>query len=503
MSVLLNNKEKIEGYTAGIRELLTSSGVYALASLALPLVALVLSPFLTHTLSRTDYGVLAVLTTAISLLAGITQFGLNNAFFRAYNYDYESREDKLAVLSTVILLLALSSFALALVVVWFAPWFASLLLGSAAYSNPVRLLALVVVLQNLTVPGFSWLRAESRAILYATLSILNLLANLVMTLLFVGVFQLGVSGALLAVAVGYGLVVICTVPPILLRIKLRFRRDISANLLSFGLPLVASLVSVWALQLADRFLLSRLGSLAETASYTVAYSLGGILGVLVLSPFSLAWPTTMFAIAKRNDAIALFSLIFRWYSLFLLFATFGLMLVSVSALYLFFPVSYYAAVPVIPIVALSIMFFGLYNYFTVGISIRRKTWLAVMLTALAAVVNIGLNILLIPLYGSLGAAFATLLGYLLLAIGGYLVNQRLYPIPFEIGLFCLILLIGIVLYGGGDLLVQMQKIGGIGALVIFLGLFCLYAGLQIYLGLHPPLRQRAIQVHQQVQEDTV
>ncbi|HLG63138.1 MAG TPA: oligosaccharide flippase family protein [Ktedonosporobacter sp.] len=484
MNMLLRSKGKIGGYTADIRELLTSSGVYALASLALPLVALVLSPFLTHTLSRTDYGILAVLTTATSLLTGITQFGLNNAFFRAYNYDYESREDKLAVLSTVIILLALSSLPLALAVVWLAPWLALLLLGNSSYSNPVRLLALIVVLQNLTVPGFSWLRAESRAVFYAALSILNLLVNLVMTVIFVGTFQLGVSGALLAVVVSYGLVVICTLPLILTRIKLRFRRDISWNLLSFGLPLVANLVSIWALQLADRFLLSRLGSLAETASYTVAYSLGGILGVLVLSPFSLAWPSTMFAIAKRDDAVALFRLVFRWYSIFLLFATFGLMLASVGALYLFFPVSYYAAMPVIPIVALSIMFFGMYNYFTVGISIRRKTWLAVLLTAMAALVNIGLNVILIPLYGSIGAAVATLAGYLLLAIGGYIVNQRLYPIPFEIGLFCLILSIGILLYGCGGLLVQMQKIDGIGALIIFIGLFCLYTGMQIYLCIH-------------------
>ncbi len=192
----------------------------------------------------------------------------------------------------------------------------------------------------------------------------------------------------------------------------------------------------------------------------------------------------MFAIAKRDDAVALFRLVFRWYSIFLLFATFGLMLASVGALYLFFPVSYYAAMPVIPIVALSIMFFGMYNYFTVGISIRRKTWLAVLLTAMAALVNIGLNVILIPLYGSIGAAVATLAGYLLLAIGGYIVNQRLYPIPFEIGLFCLILSIGILLYGCGGLLVQMQKIDGIGALIIFIGLFCLYTGMQIYLCIH-------------------
>ncbi len=476
-----------EGYVTDIRKLLASSGVYALASLALPLVTLVLSPFLTHALSRTDYGVLAVLSTAISLLAGITQLGLNNAFFRAYNYDYESRQEKLAVLSTVTILLILSSFVLAFAVVLLAPWLATLLLGSASYSHLIRWLALVVVLQNLTVPGFSWLRAESRAIFYAILSIANLLVNLSATVLFVGAFQLGLSGVLLAMAVGYGVVALCTLPLVLIRARLHFRLEISRNLLSFGLPLVANLVSIWILQLADRYLLSRLGSLAETASYTVAYSLGGILGVIVLSPFSLAWPTAMFTIAKRNDAIAVFRLVFRWYGLFLLFATFGLMLVSVSVLYLFFPVSYYVAMPVIPVVALSIMFFGIYSYFTVGISIQRKTWLAVCLTTIAAIINVGFNLILIPPYGAMGAALSTLIAYFLLAAGGYLVNQRLYPIPFEIALFCLALLIGILLYGGGSLLIQTQKIGGIGAFTIFSGLFCLYGGLVVYLGKHPEL----------------
>ena len=473
---------------ADIRKLLKSSGVYALASLALPLVTLVLSPFLTHTLSRTDYGALAVLSTAISLLAGITQFGLGNAFFRAYNYDYETHEDKLQVLSIVIILLALSSFPLALGVALLAPWLAELLLGSAVYSEPVRLLGLVVLLQNLAVPGFAWLRAESRAVFYAVLSITNLLINLAMTVLLIGWLRFGVSGALLAMALGYGFVVVCTLPLALWRARLRFRWDMSWNLLSFGLPLVANLVSIWVLQLADRYLLSRLGSLAETASYTVAYSLGGILGVVVLSPFSLAWPTAMFAIAKRDDASTVFRQIFRWYSLFLLFATAGLMLISICVLYLFFPVSYFTAMPVIPIVALSIMFFGIYNYFTVGISIRRKTWLAVVLTAMAALVNVGLNLLLIPFYGALGAALSTLIGYLLLAIGGYIVNQRLYPIPFEIGLFCLALCTGVVLYGGAALLLQVQKVNTLGVLAIFVYLFCLYTGLLAYMGKYSPFQ---------------
>ncbi|MGZ6386312.1 MAG: lipopolysaccharide biosynthesis protein, partial [Ktedonobacteraceae bacterium] len=256
-----------------LRVLVKSSAIYAIASMTLPLITLILAPFLTHTLSLNDYGVLAVLSTAIALTAGVTQFGLNHAFFRAYNYDYVTQTDKRAVLATVTTLLVLFSLPITLMLYIAAPWLSSLLFNSPAYTVPVRLAAIVVLLQNLTVPGFSWLRAENHAGYYASLSIANLLIYLVATIVFVGALQMGLTGALLALAVGYLFVVLCTLPAVLLRVGLGLRLDISWNLLSFGLPLAASFVSMWVLQLSDRFLLGQLASLAQAASYTVAYSL--------------------------------------------------------------------------------------------------------------------------------------------------------------------------------------------------------------------------------------
>lgn len=486
------------GYVA---QLVRSTGIYALASFVLPLVTLVLAPFLTHTLSRNDYGVLAVLSTAITLMTGLTQFGLNNAFFRAYNYDYETEKDKQAVLSTVSLLLAFSSIPITLLIILIAPQLTLLLFNSTAYTDPIRLAALVVLAQNLSVPGFSWLRAENKAVSYAALAIINLLVNLCATIVLVGFLRMGMVGALIAMAAGYAVVVISTLPLALWRAGLTLRLDITRNLLSFGLPLVSNLVSLWILQLSDRYLLSRLGSLSQTASYTVAYSLGGILGVVVLSPFSLAWPTAMYAIAKREDAAHVFRQVFRWYSIFLLFATFALVLISIGILYLFFPPTYFSALPVIPVVALSIMGYGLYSYFTVGISIRRKTWLAVVLTTLAALVNVGLNLFLIPLYASIGAALSTLVAYALLAIVGYAVNQSLYPIPFEIGRFGTGLLIGLGLFSGCLLLIPSQHILSLYSLLISIAALFLYGCILLVIGLRPIRQVR--QAFPQLQEDAL
>jgi O-antigen/teichoic acid export membrane protein len=472
------------GYSSQIRRLIKSSGIYALASLASPLISLVLAPFLTHNLSRADYGLLAVLNTAIALMAGITQLGLSSAFFRSYNYDYDSQRDRSNVLSTVVILLLLVSLLAALAMVAGAPWLATHLLSSPSGSDLVRLAGLAVLLQNLTVPGFAWLRAENRAGFFSTLSIANLLITLGATIALVGKMQMGLAGALLATALGSAIVVICTLPIMLLRAGVRLRFDIAWGLLTFGVPNVANFVSVWILQLSDRYLLSHLASLAQTASYSVAYSLGGVVSVVVIAPFSLAWPTALYSIARRKDAAYVFQLVFRWYSIALLFAVFALSLVATFMLDLLFPPAYHSAAPIISIIAVSIMFYGIYNIFLVGVSIQRKTWLAVIFTTLSALVNIGCNLILIPRYGSMGAAVSTLIAYVLLAFVAYIVNQRIYPVPFGIGIFIIALFIGVALYVGSNFLIKFQETT-YQAWAISLATLSLYSGFLLIVGRLP------------------
>lgn len=472
-----------EEYTSVIRSLVKSSGVYALASFISPLITLVLAPYLTRNLSRADYGVLAVFTTVIALMVGITQLGLNHAFFRAYNYDYESKGDRLKVVSTLIVLLLVISIPVTVALVLAAPWLSMLLFSTQSYDSAVRIAALVILLQNLTLPGFAWLRAENRPIYFSVLSTLNLLVSLGTTIILVGMVHLGIVGALIATGVGYGIVAFCTLPVVLLRVgleNLRPRRDIVWNLVSFGFPLVGGFIAVWVLQLSDRYLLSRLGTLEQTASYAVAYSLGGIMSVIVLGPFALAWPSAMFTIAKRADAPYIFQLIFRWYSLVLLLIAFAFSLVSMIILVLFFPPAYHSAAPVIPIVAVSTMFYGLYSMFNAGIGVRRKNWLGVIFTTFSALLNVGLNIVLIPHYGSLGAALSTLIAYLALALIAYVVNHYIYPIPYEIGLFLIALSVGVALFLGTIFLTR--TVGLYVTSAIYIGMFCAYGACLILLG---------------------
>ncbi len=463
-----------------IRNLVKNSGIYAISSLASPLVTLLLSPFLTHTLSRTDYGALVILNTAVTLVTGVSELGLGAAFTRMYAYDCKTRREQLDVLSTLVLFLLLILTPITAIGVIAAPWLSTLVLGNALYSAAVQVGFVLILSQNMTVPGLVWLRSESKAVFFSTISIANLLITAGACIMLVGTLHMGIVGSLVANGLGDVTIIVCTLPIIFWRAGFHLRFALVGSMLAFGVPNVMNLISGWVLQLSDRYLLGHLASLSLAAGYSVAYSLGGVLSAAIISPFSLAWWVLMFSIAKREDARHVFMLIFRGFSLVLLFAAFGLSLFGASALDLLFPPSYHAQSSLIPIIALSTMFNGIFIVVNLGTSLHRKTWLTSLYFIVSALMNVGLNIVLIPVYGTMGAALATLVAYFTLALIAYLFNQRIYPVPFEIGLFLVALGIGILLYLTDNRLAQVQSIVmvwsiHIGALLLY-GLCLLFLG---------------------------
>jgi O-antigen/teichoic acid export membrane protein/glycosyltransferase involved in cell wall biosynthesis len=441
-----------EDYVAPLANLLRSSGTYALAALIAPLISLVLTPFIAHHLSPTEYGVLTLLNAGIALMAAVTHLGQGDALLRAFNYDYTSPEDQRQVMATAIAMLAGVTVPIALLVALLAPSISRFLFGDSTRGSLVILAATIVLTYGLTVPAFAWLRSSNRAFLYSVLLLCESATILVGTIALVGIFHLGVAGALIANVAGYAGVVLFTLPVMLFRSGFRVRTDVAWSLLTFGLPLVSGSVSTWVLQLSDRYLLSMLRSLPETATYAVGYTLGSALTVIVVRPFLLAWPTTMYSIAQRENSAQLFRVTFRWFAVALLFAAFGLVLTGRIVLDWLFPPAYRPAAPIIPLVAAGLVFYGAYSIFATGATLERKTWLLAIYTAVSAAVNIGCNLLLIPPLGSVGSAIATLVAYATLAGMAYVGNQAVHPVRFQLGWFLVAFAATGSAYAGGEVL---------------------------------------------------
>jgi O-antigen/teichoic acid export membrane protein len=123
----------------------------------------------------------------------------------------------------------------------------------------------------------------------------------------------------------------------------------------------------------------------------------------------------------------------------------------------------------------------------IGVSIQRKPWLTTLFTTISALLNVGLNIILIPLYGAIGAATATLAAYVVFTFVAHFVSQQFYPVSFEVKLLFISLLVGIALYIGGYYLTQTQGVYEVWTVdIATLGL---YAGFLILLAKCTPLSE--------------
>jgi O-antigen/teichoic acid export membrane protein len=92
-----------------------------------------------------------------------------------------------------------------------------------------------------------------------------------------------------------------------------------------------------------------------------------------------------------------------------------------------------AAAPVIPVVALAYLLHGVFLLTSIGIGIERKARYYPVITGAAAAANVAANFVLIPRVGMMGAAWATVLSYAVMALLGFLISRRLFPIPFDGG----------------------------------------------------------------------
>jgi O-antigen/teichoic acid export membrane protein len=405
---------------------------YGLSGLLVPLVGMITLPIFARTFSQAQYGVLELATTATTVAIAITDAGLTAAALRGF-YDYrdDDEHERRTVLTTGFYATTVLAIVLAGLLALFRRPVSELMFGNSREQTVVLLLCAGIPALNTWRYVSEVMRVRLKAFHYLAMSILATFVTT--TLIVVGILALGwrVNGALVAGLVGnwaaaaYGLVFVAG------SISGRFSRPELKRMLRYGLPLVPAVLAAWALALIDRIILARLGSVAQVGQYAVANRLASLLLIgltaflFALTPFLLATFSEDPEQEKAARARTLTYLTFILSVSGLVLTLFAWEIVKVVAPG--FIEAYKAVGPLM----LGAVGYGLVSLLTTGFSIARKTGRLAALTLIAAAANIGLNFALIPPYGIVGAAFATTIGYGLLAASYYWAAQRVYWTPYE------------------------------------------------------------------------
>ncbi len=418
------------GLRPQLQKLLSHSALYGAADVFTNVVNFLLVPLYTAFLTPADYGDLALLLLFSTLAKILFRLGLDSAFFRIH-YDLAGEAAQRRLAGTAFLFSATAASVMFTLVALLAPWLGHALLERDATAQLVRLAAADVFLGVFSFVPLTLLRIQDRPGTFSLLAGLRHLLNTLLKIVLV-VQGLGVLGVLWSDVIATGLFSALLVPQLLRHASFRVSTDLLRELLRFGLPKLPHGLLLQVQNLADRKILDLFVSRAEVGLYQVGCTFG--MGVkFPLSAFEPAWQPFVYARAKDPDGPRTLARVasVAW-AAFLAGGLF-LALFSRELLVLMTPKNpaFHAAAPVIPVIVLAYLLHGFFLLTSIGIGISKAARYYPIVTLLAASTNLAANFMLVPSYGMLGAAWATVLSYATMATAGGVFSQRLWPVPWE------------------------------------------------------------------------
>jgi O-antigen/teichoic acid export membrane protein len=252
-----------------------------------------------------------------------------------------------------------------------------------------------------------------------------------MTVLLVVGLHKGATGAVVGNFIGTLCVYVVLLAYRRYQLGLEFSRSLLREMNRFGMPLVPSALALWAINFIDRIFIAQYKGQAEVGVYSVAVRISSAVLFLMIA-FRLAWPAFAYSIeddreAKRTYSYVLTYLLFLccWISIAL-----GVLAPWLVHLLARGP-GFGRAADAVALLSFAATAYAGYTVVAIGIGRARQTQFNWIVSGIAAAVNIALNVALIPPYGMIGAAIATLAAYLALFLGMVLNSQRVYPVGYQ------------------------------------------------------------------------
>jgi len=415
---------------SSLKRLFSQAAVYGSADVFSNLLNFLLVPIYTKYLAPSDYGTLALLFLFSAVAKVIFRMKLDEGFLRVY-YDLKSEEQKRGFTFTLALFALVSGAILFLLVFLLVPFLAHHLIGPVKRSATMILLAAgdVYVGTFFFVP-LTLLRIQGRPGFFSALTGGRQFLNTILKVLFV-VRGGGVVGVLTSDILATLALALVLFPLTLKYSSFRIEKSALWATLQFSLPKVPHGFMIQVQNFADRKILDEFALRSEVGVYSVAYTFG--MGVkFALSAFEPAWQPFVFSQIRKPSTPDLIARVatYVWAGFVfsgLIFSVFGaellVLMTSKSA--------FWKGAGIIPIVTSAYVLHGAFLLTSLGIAIERKAKYYPLVTFLSASTNILLDFILIPRFGSLGAAWATLLAFTVMAAYGYRISRALYKIPYE------------------------------------------------------------------------
>lgn len=433
-----------------LRELLSDTLVYGISSVLARFIGYLLVPLHTAEFITSQYGVVSLVYAGLAFLNVIFTFGMESAYLR-YAKDREQAKN---VFKTLQIGLGALSSVLVLLLIFLAPaLMPAMSLESTGSENLYWMMLGILWFDTMVLVPFAELRLVRRQWMFAILKTGNILVNVGLQFYLILGLQWGIEAVFFASLIASGLtflvIWIVTMP----MLSGRWDTPIFKQALRFGLPFVPAGLGYAINETLDRFFLGNYLSQSTVAElyspdmtpddivgiYSACYKLS-VFMLLFVQMFRMAWQPFFLRESDDPDAPDLYRDVFRYFNVvagvcFLAVALFAQQIVQIKIpvldLYLVGE-QYWSGLSIVPLLLGAYWFQGWYMNFSAGIFIEEETKILPIITLIGAGITVVANLILIPYYGMMGSAAATLISYASMAMLLYRKSVQVYQVDYQL-----------------------------------------------------------------------
>jgi len=413
----------------GIRNIIRQGSIYSITKVVLLMFSIVTFPIFTRVLSKEEYGLMHLITIVLMMAGLICSGDLKDAILRFYGECERKNELKLLISNTFTgsLLIAIVGYLLTVLVAFVMFEFGII---SDDVFKIILISFLAIIAGNIITPIQTIYRVREEALKYNAVSLISKLMTTGLCITFVVYLSKGLYGLFVGQIIGEGLIATT--------LFIIFMKQYGFGMLSISLhhlkiflkyssPLIVNGIFSYLTNFGDRFLLAMYLGQSSVATYAVAYALPDyIQTAVILSLNMVLYPVIMnlWGKGKAKEAEGMLSNFLIIYVVIAIPMVFGLISLRYEIIEVLASEKYVQAAELITLLTLGIMIRGLEFPLAAGLYKVKRTDLIALVNIGGLIVNVVLNVILIPIYGLQGAAFATFGSYVAVLFVTYGLSRK-------------------------------------------------------------------------------
>lgn len=427
----------------------SSSIFYLLSSIISGLSGFLLISILTKNFSPDDYGKYSLIITTVALATTVQIGWISQSILRFYE-EFKNNKQENYVVSTAIFATLCMNLVLILI--------AFIYLIIIGFQVDISVYYFIFLTTLLFLPeGFylvfgSILRAKNDSRLYSISVILYSTLKFLLTYIYI----IKGAGDINKIIVSYIIsgIVVCLLMYFMVIRNIKFNikylsLNIFSNFFKYGISLMGLAAMQWVLASSDRYIIGLFRSSEELGIYSLSYSLAtNIFNILTTFLLLSAYPKIIKAFNNngKKGASESIGIHLRYYFIIIMPVFWGVTSLSTDLIKCFSSSEYLDGVRTFVITSLSMLVYGLTFYYNKTWELTKNTKVILFHSLCAGILNILLNFLLVPLYGYEGAAYTTLIAYVLyFAITVYRSKQHM-DIKMNVKSVCKIFIASVIMY---------------------------------------------------------